>query len=65
MLTRVCQLIEEDRKTADRSVVAETIDVCVHLTLDLRAPAGRRVSGLDVVTGYDATEQRWLLKPLS
>ncbi len=65
MLTRFCQLIEEDRKTADRSVVAETINVCVHLTLDLRAPAGRRLSGLDVVKGYDAAEQRWLLEPLS
>jgi type IV secretion system protein TrbB len=65
MLTRFCQLIEEDRKTADRRVVAEAINLCVHLTLDLRAPAGRRLSGLDAVKGYDATEQRWLLEPLS
>lgn len=65
MLKRFCQLIEEDRKTADRGLVAEAINVCVHLTLDLRAPSGRRLSGLDRVTGYDAAEQRWLLEPLA
>lgn len=65
MLTRFCQLIEEQIYPAPRDFVAEAIDVCVHLTLDLRAPAGRRLSGLDAVVGYDAAEQRWLLEPLS
>jgi type IV secretion system protein VirB11 len=65
MLTRFCQLIEEDRKTADRDLVAEAIHVCVHLTLDVRAPAGRRLSGLEAVRGYDRSERRWLLEPLS
>jgi P-type conjugative transfer ATPase TrbB len=64
MLTRFCQLIEEDRKTADRDLVAEAIHVCVHLTLDVRSPAGRRLSGLEAVRGYDPSERRWLLEPL-
>ena len=64
MLTRFCQLIEEDRKRADKVIVAEAIHVCVHLTLDLRAPAGRRLSGLDAVRGYDVAAKRWLLEPL-
>lgn len=65
MLNRFCQLIEEQVYPAPRDFVAEAIDVCVHLTLDLRAPAGRRLSGLDRVRGYDAADQRWLLEPLS
>lgn len=65
MLTRFCQLIEEQVYPAPRDFVAEAIDICVHLTLDLSAPAGRRLSGLDVVRGYDADERRWLLEPLS
>lgn len=64
MLTRVCQLIEEDCKHADRTVVAATVNVCVHLTLDLRAPAGRRLSGIDRVVGYDRSAERWVLEPL-
>jgi len=64
MLNRFCQLIEEQVYPAPRDFVAEAIDVCVHLTLDLRAPAGRRLSGLDRVHGYNAAEQRWLLEPL-
>jgi type IV secretion system protein VirB11 len=65
MLTRFCQLIEEDRKRADKELVAEAINVCVHLTMDMRAPAGRRLSGLDAVTGYHPGDRRWLLGPLA
>ena len=65
MLNRFCQLIEEQVYPAPRDFVADAIDVCVHLTLDLESPAGRRISGLDAVKGYDAREQRWLLEPLS
>lgn len=64
MLTRFCQLIEEDRKHADKTLVAEAINVCVHLTLDLRAPAGRRLSGIDRVVGYERSSERWLLEPI-
>lgn len=65
MLTRFCQLIEEDRKKADRAIVAEAIHVCVHLTLDRQAPSGRRLSGLHAVHGYDRAQRRWLLEPLA
>jgi type IV secretion system protein TrbB len=65
MLTRCCQLIEEDRKRANKQFVAEAVNVCVHLTLDLRAPAGRRLTGLDAVKGYDVAERRWVLAPLA
>jgi P-type conjugative transfer ATPase TrbB len=64
-LTRFCQLIEEEIYPAPRDIVAEAINVCVHLTLDVRAPAGRRLSGLDEVRGYDVAAQRWLLAPLA
>jgi type IV secretion system protein TrbB len=64
MLTRMCQLVEEDRKHADKTVVAATINVCVHLTLDLSAAAGRRLSGIDRVVGYDRLSERWLLEPM-
>jgi type IV secretion system protein VirB11 len=65
MLDRVCQLIEERVYPAPRRAVAEAIHVCVHLTLDLRGLAGRRLSGLDRVAGYDTSSQRWVLEPLS
>jgi type IV secretion system protein VirB11 len=64
MLTRFCQLIEEDRKKADRDVVADAINVCVHLQLDRHSPAGRRVSGVQAVQGYDRKQRRWLMGPL-
>lgn len=65
MLNRFCQLIEEEVYPAPRELVAEAVDVCVHLTLDLSAPAGRRLSGLEAVKGYDPTARRWLLEPLA
>jgi type IV secretion system protein VirB11 len=65
MLDRFCQLIEEKVYPAPRRAVAEAIHVCVHLTMNPRAPARRHLSGLDRVAGYDVTEQRWLVEPLS
>lgn len=65
MLNRFCQLIEEEVYPAPRELVAEAIDVCVHLTLDLSSPAGRRLSGLDSVKGYDSSARKWLLEPLA
>lgn len=64
MLKRFCQLVEEAVYPAPRDAVAEAVNVCVHLTLDLKAPSGRRLSGLDAVKGYDKREERWLLEPL-
>jgi type IV secretion system protein VirB11 len=65
MLQRFCQLVEEVIRPAPRDAVAEAVNVCVHLTLDVKAPAGRRLSGLDAVRGYDRRQDRWLLDPLS
>jgi P-type conjugative transfer ATPase TrbB len=64
MLTRFCELIEERIYPAPRERVAEAINVCVHLTLDSKAPSGRRLSGLDTVRGYDAERKSWVLEPL-
>ena len=49
MLDRLCQLIEEVVFPAPRALVAQTIQVCVHIQRDKTHPAGRRVSGLDRV----------------
>lgn len=64
MLNRVCDLVEERVQTASRRSVAEAIQICVHLTLDKSAPAGRRLSGIDRVVGYERTTERWVLEPL-
>jgi P-type conjugative transfer ATPase TrbB len=49
MLDRLCQLIEEVVYPAPRALVAQTIQLCVHIQRDKSHPAGRRVSGLDRV----------------
>ena len=51
MLDRVCQLIEEVVPVAPRTLVAQTINVCVHLRRDPAHPAGRSLTGLDEVIG--------------
>jgi type IV secretion system protein VirB11 len=57
MLDRLCQLIEEVVHPAPRALVAQTIQVCVHIQRDKTHPAGRRVSGIDRVLplGPDGT----------
>lgn len=64
MLDRIADLSEEHIHPANRSSIASTVNVCVHLTLDLTAKAGRRLSGIDRVVGYDRHHERWLLEPL-
>src|SRR5580658_30303 len=49
MLDRLCQLIEEIVYPAPRALVAQTIQLCVHIQRDKSHPAGRRVSGIDRV----------------
>ena len=49
MLDRLCQLIEEIVYPAPRALVAQTIQICVHIQRDKTHPAGRRVSGVDRV----------------
>jgi P-type conjugative transfer ATPase TrbB len=51
MLDRLCQLIEEVVHPAPRALVAQTVQVCVHICRDKSHPAGRRLSGLDRVCG--------------
>lgn len=65
MLRRFCQLIEETVYPAPRDLVAEAINVCVHLALDVRAPAGRRLTAIDAVHGYNAVERQWTLERLA
>ena len=52
MLTRMCQLIEENNMVAPKAFVAQTIDLCVHIKRDKNSPAGRCLSGISEVTGY-------------
>jgi type IV secretion system protein VirB11 len=64
MLDRVCQLIEEVVPTAPRSLVAQTVGVCVHLRRDPRHPSGRSVSGIEEVMGVSPSGQ-WEMKPVA
>ena len=65
MLTRVCQLIEEVVPVAPREYVAESVNLCVHLSIDHSSPAGRRLSGICRVRGYDPSARQWQLEPIS
>ncbi len=44
MLDRLCQLIEEIVPTTPRALVAQTVNVCVHIRRDKSHPAGRSIS---------------------
>jgi type IV secretion system protein VirB11 len=62
-LNRLCQLIEEVAQRAPREIIAETVNVCVHIRRDPRARAVRRVAGLHFVRGL-AADGTWDLVPL-
>jgi type IV secretion system protein VirB11 len=64
MLDRLCQLIEEVVHPAPRALVAQTVQVCVHICRDKSHPAGRRLSGLDRVCGL-APEGSWQLERIA
>src|SRR5260370_875136 len=64
MLDRVCQLIEEVVHPAPRALVAQTIQVCVHIQRDKTHPAGRRLSGLDRVLGLNP-DGSWKLERIA
>jgi P-type conjugative transfer ATPase TrbB len=63
MLDRFCQLVEEVIAHCPRTIVAQCIHVCVHMARDASSPAGRVVTGIDRVLGYDA-DSGWVLAPL-
>jgi type IV secretion system protein VirB11 len=63
MLDRVCQLIEEVVPAAPRALVAQTINLCVHLRRDPSHPAGRSLTGIDEVVGL-AREGGWELSSI-
>jgi type IV secretion system protein VirB11 len=63
-LNRLCQLIEEVAQRAPREIIAETVNVCVHIRRDPRARARRRLAGLDFVRGL-ATDGSWDLVPIA
>jgi type IV secretion system protein VirB11 len=53
MLDRLCQLCEEVMPHAPRYLVAEAIDICVHIRRDTAHPAGRSLTGIVEVVGDD------------
>lgn len=63
MLDRFCQLVEEVVYPAPRLLVAQTLNLCVHVRRDPRHPAGRCVSGIDRVTGL-GRDGDWRLERL-
>jgi type IV secretion system protein TrbB len=63
MLDRVCQLIEEVVPAAPRALVAQTVNVCVHLRRDPKHPAGRSLTGVHRVLGLE-DHGRWNLAPI-
>jgi type IV secretion system protein VirB11 len=62
MLSRMVQLIEEVALTASPVMVAEAVNLCVHITRDPHHPAKRRLSGLCEVLGWDGHD--WMLRHL-
>jgi type IV secretion system protein VirB11 len=62
-LNRLCQLIEEVAERAPREIIAETVNVCVHIRPDPRLAARRRIAGLHFVRGLKG-DGSWDLVPL-
>ena len=62
-LNRLCQLIEEVAQRAPREIIAETVNVCVHIRRDPVTRGRRRLVGLDFVRGL-AADGSWDLVPL-
>jgi len=64
MLDRLCQLIEEIVPVAPRALVAETVNLCVHIRRDPAHPAGRSLTGIDRVRGLSSNGD-WVLEPVT
>src|SRR5271165_3934312 len=63
MLDRMCQLIEEVVHPAPRALVAQSVNLCVHIRRDRSHSAGRSISAIDRVCGMHA-DGTWILEPL-
>lgn len=63
MLDRFAQLVDEVIPQYPRTVIASTIQVCLHIARDRSRPAGRVVTGVDRVVGFDL-QRGWRLEPL-
>ncbi len=58
------RLIEEVARRAPREIIAETVNVCVHIRRDPRLRGQRRLAGLHFVRGLTA-DGSWDLVPLA
>jgi type IV secretion system protein VirB11 len=63
MLDRLCQLVEEVVPVAPRQLIAQAVNVCVHIARNPKHPAGRSVTAIERLRGIDANG-RWMLTPL-
>ena len=59
-LDRLCQLCEEIMPHAPRYLIAEAVNVCVHIKRDLSSPAGRVITGIMEVFGDK--DGQWVLQ---
>lgn len=59
MLDRISQLIEEVVPQAPHRLIADAIDLCVHIKRDPSHPAGRCLSGVLEVKGWE-NEKGWI-----
>lgn len=64
MLERFSQLMEEVVAQAPRETVAATINICVHMRRDRSHPAGRVVTSIVRVRGYDRSTRRWIVEEM-
>lgn len=63
MLERIGQLIEEVVPIAPKYLIAEAIDICVHIERDSEHPSGRLLSGIARVSGLDSGND-WVVNDL-
>jgi type IV secretion system protein VirB11 len=63
MLDRLCQLCEEVVLTAPRYLIAEAINVVIHIQRDSGHAAGRSISGIELVTGVNSSGEWIFQKP--
>ena len=63
MLDRMCQLMEEVLPVAPKHLIVDAITFCVHIQRDPDNPAGRSLSGIDMLAGLTPSGE-WDPSPL-